>query len=185
MSDTRSADMTTLYAHSFTTPLGEMVAVVNGDGALLRLDFVGQESVQALAEKAATPGQTVEWQAEPCQPVVRQVEEYFAGSRRAFDLVLAPRGTVFQQAVWQALQRIPYGSTTNYRALAESLGKPGGSRAVGRANATNPIAIVVPCHRVIGANGSLTGYAGGLPIKARLLTLEGATLPLPLQMEDF
>lgn len=104
-----------------------------------------------------------------------QLAEYFAGARREFDLPLNPRGTEFQRSVWEVLQRIPYGETRSYRAQADALGNPRAIRAVARANGANPIAIVVPCHRVIGADGSLTGYAGGLDLKARLLTLEGAS----------
>ncbi|MCX2779890.1 methylated-DNA--[protein]-cysteine S-methyltransferase [Microbulbifer thermotolerans] len=103
-----------------------------------------------------------------------QLEEYFTGKRREFDLPLCPRGTDFQCRVWEALQRIPYGETRSYRQQAEAMGNPKSVRAVARANGANPIAIVIPCHRVIGADGSLTGYAGGLDIKARLLALEGA-----------
>lgn len=103
-----------------------------------------------------------------------QLEEYFAGRRREFDLPLYPRGTDFQRRVWKTLLRIPYGETRSYRQQAEALGKPSAIRAVARANGANPIAIVIPCHRVIGADGSLTGYSGGLNMKARLLSLEGA-----------
>ena len=103
-----------------------------------------------------------------------QLEEYFAGMRRTFDLPLAPRGTPFQQRVWARLQCIEYGATLSYGALATALGNPKASRAVGLANGSNPIPIVIPCHRVIGANGSLTGFGGGLPIKSALLTLERA-----------
>lgn len=110
-----------------------------------------------------------------------QLEEYFAGSRREFALPLEPRGTEFQRRVWQRLTRIAYGDTTTYGALAADLGNSKGSRAVGLANGSNPIPIVIPCHRVIGADGSLTGFGGGLPIKAMLLQLErGATQPLLL-----
>lgn len=105
--------------------------------------------------------------------VCRQLDEYFAGKRRQFDLRLAPRGTAFQQAVWQALQAIPYGRTCSYSELAGVIGRPQAVRAVGTANGANPISIIVPCHRVIGRNGSLTGYAGGLPRKQQLLELEG------------
>jgi len=107
----------------------------------------------------------------------RQLDEYFAGRRRHFDLRLAPRGTAFQQAVWQALQGIPYGKTCSYSELAHQLGRPQAMRAVGAANGANPISIVIPCHRVIGRNGSLTGYAGGLPRKQLLLELEGVLQP--------
>lgn len=105
-----------------------------------------------------------------------QLGEYFAGTRREFDLPLAPRGTDFQRRVWNRLTGIAYGDTTTYGALAAALGNAKGSRAVGLANGSNPIPIVIPCHRVIGADGSLTGFGGGLAIKAKLLELErGAT----------
>jgi methylated-DNA-[protein]-cysteine S-methyltransferase len=109
-----------------------------------------------------------------------QLEEYFRGERRDFDLPLAPRGTEFQRRVWQRLLDIEYGSTTTYGALAQQLGNPNASRAVGLANGSNPIPIVIPCHRVIGANGALTGFGGGLPIKSALLELERAQAQLPL-----
>jgi methylated-DNA-[protein]-cysteine S-methyltransferase len=102
----------------------------------------------------------------------RQLEEYFAGTRRDFDLPLAPRGTEFQQRVWERLRCIAYGTTMTYGALAADLGNVKASRAVGLANGSNPIPIVVPCHRVIGADGSLTGFGGGLAIKSALLALE-------------
>jgi methylated-DNA-[protein]-cysteine S-methyltransferase len=106
--------------------------------------------------------------------VVTQLEEYFSGQRRDFDLELAPQGTEFQLRVWNELTRIPYGTTISYGELARRLGNPDASRAVGTANGANPIPIVVPCHRVIGADGSLTGFGGGLKAKAALLELEGA-----------
>jgi methylated-DNA-[protein]-cysteine S-methyltransferase len=104
--------------------------------------------------------------------VVSQLTEYFAGERQRFELPLAPEGTPFQQRVWRELQDIPYGVTISYGQLAARIGQPTASRAVGLANGSNPLAIVIPCHRVIGANGTLTGYGGGLPIKGRLLALE-------------
>ena len=104
----------------------------------------------------------------------RQLEEYFAGLRAAFSLPLAPEGTDFQKAVWRELENIPYGETRTYGQIARALGNPNASRAVGMANHKNPVAIMIPCHRVIGADGSLTGYAGGLDIKETLLRLEGA-----------
>jgi methylated-DNA-[protein]-cysteine S-methyltransferase len=105
-----------------------------------------------------------------------QLGEYFAGERLAFDLALAPAGTPFQQAVWEALRAIPYGTTTSYGALAAQLGRPGAARAVGAANGRNPIAVVVPCHRVVGADRSLTGFGGGLERKRTLLALEAGSL---------
>ncbi len=104
----------------------------------------------------------------------RQLEEYFAGRRRVFELPLAPRGTAFQCAVWNALATIPYGATISYAELASRAGRPAAVRAVGAANGRNPLPIVLPCHRVIGADGSLTGFGGGLPTKQYLLKLEGA-----------
>jgi methylated-DNA-[protein]-cysteine S-methyltransferase len=106
--------------------------------------------------------------------VARQVKEYAAGRRRDFELELAPKGTPFQHEVWDALVRIPYGTTTSYGALAKKLGRVGGARAVGLANGSNPIGLIVPCHRVIGSDGSLTGYGGGLPLKRALLAHEAA-----------
>jgi methylated-DNA-[protein]-cysteine S-methyltransferase len=106
----------------------------------------------------------------------RQLDEYFAGTRVRFELSLAAIGTPFQRAVWTALHGLPFGATTSYVALARALGRPTASRAIGSANARNPIAIVVPCHRVIGADGSLTGYAGGLARKRWLLGHERGVL---------
>jgi len=112
----------------------------------------------------------------------RQVDEYFAGKRRDFDLPLAPDGTAFQKKVWRALLGVGYGETCSYAHIARVIGRPAASRAVGAANGRNPIAIIVPCHRVIGANGTLTGYGGGLPLKRWLLGHEqkvaGAQLEL-------
>jgi methylated-DNA-[protein]-cysteine S-methyltransferase len=101
-----------------------------------------------------------------------QLLAYFAGARDKFDLPLAPRGTDFQQAVWRALLAIPYGQTTTYSTIAQKIGKPAAVRAVGAANGANPIPIIIPCHRVIGANGSLTGFGGGIDVKRQLLALE-------------
>ncbi len=109
---------------------------------------------------------------EGLQTAYRQLTEYFAGERREFALPLCPKGTAFQQKVWQALQTIPYGETRSYRQVAEAIGHPKAYRAVGGANHKNPIMIVIPCHRVIGADGRLTGYASGLGVKEQLLQLE-------------
>jgi methylated-DNA-[protein]-cysteine S-methyltransferase len=104
--------------------------------------------------------------------VADQLEEYFAGHRTAFEVRVAPEGTDFQRRVWAELQRIPYGETLSYGQLAHRLGSPGGSRAVGLANGRNPVGIVIPCHRVVGSSGGLTGYGGGLERKRLLLDLE-------------
>ncbi len=109
----------------------------------------------------------------------RQLDEYFAGERRRFDLELALRGSAFEQAVWRELLEIPYGETTSYGTIARRIGHPDAPRAVGLANGRNPVALIVPCHRVIGADGSLTGYGGGLERKRFLLDLEAGVLALP------
>ena len=108
------------------------------------------------------------------QAAEAQLGDYFAGRRRVFDLPLAPRGTAFQLRVWQELARIPFGETISYAQLAQRLGNPNGTRAVGAANGRNPLPIVLPCHRVIGADGGLTGFGGGLQTKDQQLRLEGA-----------
>jgi methylated-DNA-[protein]-cysteine S-methyltransferase len=114
------------------------------------------------------------WKREPAAfaDVETQLHEYFSGERTSFDLELEPRGTPFQHRVWQALRQIPYGETMRYGELAERIGRPAAARAVGAANGANPIAVIIPCHRLIGANGALTGYAGGVERKQALLDLE-------------
>jgi methylated-DNA-[protein]-cysteine S-methyltransferase len=130
-----------------------------------------------LPGRAAPPG--VERHADVLGCAAAQLTEYFAGQRHAFDLPLAPRGTGFQALVWDALTRIPHGETRSYRELACSIGRPSACRAVGAANGRNPIAIIVPCHRVVASNGELTGYAGGLAAKRWLLDHERATIDRP------
>jgi len=148
------------------TPVGRLLLA--GDGhALRRVHF--QSGPHPMRP-------TPEWRAyaAPFAPALAQLNEYFSGRRRAFRLPLAPEGTAFQLAVWEALKAIPYGQTVSYGELARRLGNVGGARAVGLANGANPLPIIVPCHRVIGADGSLTGFGGGLYIKRTLLCLEGA-----------
>ena len=157
----------------FATRLGPMIAAVEASGAVTRLDFlVGDDPAAAFAREAGRHG--IDRDDGAIAAVVAEVAEYFAGRRRRFDVALAPDGSPFQHRVWAELLRIPFGETRSYGELARTLGCPGSARAVGRANATNPIAVIVPCHRVIGADGSLTGYAGGIPIKQALLQHEGA-----------
>ncbi|HUI99175.1 MAG TPA: methylated-DNA--[protein]-cysteine S-methyltransferase [Usitatibacter sp.] len=152
----------------FETPLGTMLAIAEDD-ALASLDFTDAKYARAI-EPA--------WRESPRSPLLlecaRQVREYLEGRRRAFELPLAPRGTAFQRRVWMEIARIPYGGTITYGELARSSGAPGSARAAGAATGRNPIAIVVPCHRVLGSDGALTGYAGGVDRKAKLLALEGA-----------
>lgn len=148
-----------------SSPIGRLLLAGEAEG----LQLLHMDDAEPFARPEA-------WQPATSQldPVCRQLDEYFAGRRQRFALALAPRGTAFQQQVWQALQAIPYGTTCSYAELARRIGRPTSVRAVGTANGANPIAIIVPCHRVIGSNGSLTGFAGGLPRKAALLRLEGA-----------
>jgi len=114
---------------------------------------------------------------QPFQRPMRQLNEYFSGKRKTFSIPLTPKGTPFQQRVWQALQTIPYGQTLSYGQIAKAIGKPTAARAVGAANGQNPISIIVPCHRVIGSNGKLVGYGGGLSIKDALLVHESKHQP--------
>ena len=145
------------------------IAIAADEGGLVALQFIRPQQPPRVGEDWLRQASGV------TDMAAEQLAEYFAGARRDFDLPLNPQGTEFQRSVWEVLQRIPYGETCSYRAQADALGKPSAIRAVARANGANPIAVVVPCHRVIGADGTLTGYAGGLDLKARLLTLEGAS----------
>jgi methylated-DNA-[protein]-cysteine S-methyltransferase len=159
--------------HTMPTPIGPLMLIADDDG----LRGIRFASKQSRVPEDDTP--------EPDHPVlvetVRQLDEYFVGERQEFDLPLRPVGTPFQLAAWRALRAIPYGRTVSYGEQARRLGHPGRARAVGAANGRNPLPIVVPCHRVIGADGSLTGFGGGLEIKAWLLDHErrvaGETLP--------
>ena len=144
------------------SPIGWLRIFENGRG-ITRIQFVSDTREQLNITEANTP---------LLKEAVRQLTDYFAGKRKEFALPLDPRGTNFQLKTWEALQDIPYGETRTYKHIAETIGCPKGCRAVGLANNRNPIPIIVPCHRVIGVNGSLTGYAGGLDKKEWLLALE-------------
>lgn len=163
------------YMHQFETPLGAMVTICTGDGVRL-LEFLDRRGLETeLRDIGKSLGVTVvAGENDVTHQVEREMAEYFAGTRREFTLPLAPVGTPFQQRVWLALRDIPYGRTRSYGEQARAIGKPEAVRAVARANGDNRIAIVIPCHRVIGANGKLTGYGGGLWRKQYLLDLEGA-----------
>jgi methylated-DNA-[protein]-cysteine S-methyltransferase len=157
----------------FDSPIGPLVVASNEDGAL----------VEVHLPIGGKPGHIApEWRRAPVRlrEVRAQLAAYFAGKLLAFDLPLAPRGTEFQRRVWNELLAIPYGDTISYIELARRIGKPSAMRAVGAANGANPLAIVVPCHRVIGADGSLTGYGGGLAAKRWLLDHERRHAPTPL-----
>ncbi len=146
------------------SPVGRLLLA--GEGATLRLLWFAE------GRHGGTPRPS--WIASPeaFADVRGQLQAYFAGSRTSFDVTLDPGGTPFQSRVWQALREIPYGTTVSYSELARRLDSPRAVRAVGLANGANPISIIIPCHRVIGADGSLTGYGGGLPMKRALLSLE-------------
>jgi len=165
----------TIRCCSLATDVGE-VSIAERDGALLLMEFGGDHETFAAA--VAQSGEEIAWGDGRDSRARQQLAEYFAGKRRDFDLTLAPRGTEFQQEVWAALRTIPFGATCCYADIAERIGRPSAMRAVGAANGKNPIAIVVPCHRVIGRDGSLTGYGGGLDRKRWLLEHEGVGLPL-------
>lgn len=149
------------------SPYGVLTLVAE-DGVLCGL-YMTEQRHRPLEE---TFGERVTADEEPFPAVVEQLEAYFAGELREFDLPLRMNGTAFQRSVWERLRAIPYGETRSYGQLAAELGSPGASRAVGLANGRNPVGIIVPCHRVIGAGGSLTGYGGGLERKQRLLEFE-------------
>ena len=147
------------------TPIGRLL-IAGDDDAVRRIDFPKDG-------KAGRPEASWEESARGAVgEAMRQLREYFAGRRSEFELPLAPEGTEFQRTVWNRLREIPYGETISYGELAKRVGNPKASRAVGAANGQNPIPIVIPCHRVIGSNGKLTGFGGGLPVKEALLALE-------------
>jgi methylated-DNA-[protein]-cysteine S-methyltransferase len=147
---------------TISSPIGPLRLTVADDGALARVAFGAGDVSDDPRFAAATT----------------QLDEYFSGQRIGFDLKMRPQGTAFEQLVWSELLRIPYGETASYGDIAARIGHPGKARAVGHANARNPLAIVCPCHRVIGSDGSLTGYAGGLASKRALLALEAGALSL-------
>ncbi len=162
--------MNIVYFDRMPSPLGEMVLASDGD-TLSGAWFDGQRHQPPIG-----PG----WERRCDLAVLRraasQLSEYFAGRRIAFDLPLAPGGTPFQRAVWQAIADVPYGATIAYRELAAAAGRPAGVRAAGAATGRNPLSVIVPCHRIVGADGALTGYAGGLARKRALLALEQAAV---------
>ena len=146
------------------TPFGLFAAWVDEAGRLLRFRFRSDDAERVDREAKENPA--------ALENVRRQVAEYSAGKRRTFDFELLPDGADFERQVWKALSDIPFGHTVSYGTIAKSIGQPGAARAVGAANNANPIALIVPCHRVIGSDGSLTGFGGGLPLKRKLLEHE-------------
>jgi methylated-DNA-[protein]-cysteine S-methyltransferase len=153
------------FHNVLSTPFGPIHTSVNQDGALVSLRF-------ASFEGECTPDRT--------SHADQEILQYIAGERQQFTIPLAPEGSEFQHRIWRILTEIPFGTVRTYGDLAKQIGNPNAARAVGRANATNPIALVVPCHRVIGTSGTLTGFAYGVEIKRQLLEFEGVTLSLNL-----
>ncbi len=155
-----------VYWSQIESRFGNFAAWVDGNGRLLRFHFRAKGAAkvdrEAVEDKAALAD------------IQHQVSEYDAGTRKTFDVVRAAQGSAFQHRVWDALWDIPYGETTSYGAIAKQLGLVNGARAIGLANGQNPLPLIVPCHRVIGADGSLTGFGGGLPLKKALLAHEAA-----------
>ena len=167
----------TTFFSTLPSPVGRLTLVGEGDD-LVGLYFDEDPLAATMRAGAVRDHRRL-------RPVVEQLEEYFAGTRTRFELPLVPPGTPFQKKVWAALVQIPFGATATYGQIARAVGRPEASRAVGGANHRNPIAIIVPCHRVIGADGSMTGYGGGLPRKRLLLDLEtrvAAAGQLPLAL---
>ncbi len=160
--------------HRIDTPLGPVQAAFDADGAVIYLGFAEHEFRASLLAKVARLGPAPSPGRDVTARLQGQLEAYAAGRLRAFEVPFRMHGSPFELRVWTALQHIPFGETRSYGQLAAELGDPNLSRAVGRANGANPVSILVPCHRVIGATGALTGYAGGLAMKERLLRLEGA-----------
>jgi len=162
--------MVTRFYTQIESPLGPLLLAAD-DASLRQIFFIN-------GRQPAKPESSWIEDRAPLAETIRQLQAYFAGELTNFDLQLAPEGTPFQLSVWHRLCDIPYGETISYGELATRIGNPKASRAVGLANGSNPIPIVIPCHRVIGSNGKLTGYGGGLPIKEKLLALERRQLRL-------
>ncbi|MGH8215166.1 MAG: methylated-DNA--[protein]-cysteine S-methyltransferase [Rhodanobacteraceae bacterium] len=160
-----------LYHDYIKTPIGPLLLVGDGAGLVeIGLPRDGVAQVAPAETRASKP---------KLHAAARELEEYFTGTRQQFDVPLHPSGTPFQLEVWGALLTIPYGETVSYADIAQRIGRPRAVRAVGAANGANPLAIIVPCHRVIGSHGDLTGYGGGLPAKRWLLAHERRHAPVP------
>ncbi len=155
------------------TPLGAHLWIARSERGACRIEFNHSESELRNMLARIWPKATLVKDEAAVQKPLTELEEYFAGQRKKFTFSLAPEGTVFQQKVWQAVYAIPFGEVTTYQNIAKKIGKSKAVRAVGHANGSNPLPIVIPCHRVIGSNGDLCGYGGGLEFKRKLLELEG------------
>ena len=149
-----------IYGEIYESPVGALT-ILAGENGIQAIKFGKDEKVKSTGKAS-----------EMTRRAVKELEEYFQGKRKEFTVLCVPEGTDFQKRVWEALTRIPYGETRTYKEIAVEIGNPGASRAVGMANNKNPVPIIIPCHRVIGSDGKLTGYAGGLEVKEFLLNLE-------------
>jgi methylated-DNA-[protein]-cysteine S-methyltransferase len=163
-------DTSTIMCTTLESPVGPLLLAGDQRGLAL-VHFVN-------GRRPKSPPHTWVEDKKPFKEVVRQLQAYFEGKLKEFELPLVLEGTDFQLLVWRSLQKIPYGETVSYGQLAKRIGSPDATRAVGLANGSNPIPIIIPCHRVIGSNGDLTGFGGGLPIKKKLLALESRQLSL-------
>ena len=172
--------MKKLYYRQLETRIGGLGLLVDPEGKVVRVQFLRRGETASATLALLHPQAELVEDGERTAELARQLEQYLAGERESFELELAPEGSEVQQEVWRQLLAIPRGETRSYGEIAKAIGRPGAARAVGRANATNPIPIIVPCHRVIGSDGSLTGFGGGLPMKKKLLRLEGVEV-----QEDF
>lgn len=169
------------YLETVDSPAGPLTFAVNDDGALLFLSFLEGNYSTTIEEDLTNEGYTCLADSARTAAARTQLIEYANGQRQTFDLLVVLVGTEWQKAVWTALMQVPFGETRTYGDLARALGRPQSSRAVGRANGTNRIPLVIPCHRIIGADGSLTGFGGGLHLKTALLAHEGVAIGQPAQ----
>ena len=158
------------------TPLGAHLWIARSESGICRVEFHHAEAEFRAMLAHTWPQATLGKDEAALQKPLTELEEYFAGRRRKFTFPLAPEGTAFQQKVWQAVSAIPFGQVTTYQNIAKKIGKAKAVRAVGHANGSNPLPIVIPCHRLIGSNGDLCGYGGGIGLKIKLLQLEGIDL---------
>lgn len=169
--------MPTVYTTTTDSPAGPLHIAVLADGAVIAIAFGVNDTIEQFTASLRRRGFEPDPDPAPTADVVRQLTEYTSGARHTFDLPLHPIGSAWEQQVWAALQTIPHGETRSYGQIATQLGDPTKARAVGWANNANPIPVIIPCHRVIGAKGNLTGFGGGIEAKIRLLEHEGALLP--------
>lgn len=162
----------TSFTSTIDSPCGPLQIVANADGVLTHIEFLEAVTGPTIVDRLKADDVEILHDTGHTFEIESEIKEYFAGERMEFEVNIEPEGTPFQLQVWEELKLIPYGETRNYGEIAGALGQPGASRAVGAANGANPIPIVIPCHRVVGADGALVGFGGGLKNKALLLAME-------------